>query len=227
MGGLLEYLIPVIILAIWIISIIRKATESQRRRQEGGESGEKRPASPWRILTDKDELRRMLEEAQKRGAKPPERPDQAPPESAPFAARGAPGMPAGRVTPKAPRRPAKHRRLPPAAPEKKPKRPVGTRMKTPSVAKREFKTSTFASDKRTFEGALEKRMEARAAKRRPEPVTAARKPPAAPTARPAPEPAAAPAREALVPQLSRANLRRAIVMSEVLGPPLGIKGPRF
>jgi len=220
--GFVEIVVGLLIAIIWIVSIVRKATEDQRQR-EG--QGQRRAPSPWRILTDKDELRRILEEASRKSGVTAEG-ERGPQtrESTPFVARTLPGVPTGRVTPTSKRRAPKHFRVPATEERPEPKRSVEERLKAPSVGKRELKTRTFASDKRTFEGGLEKRMRSRAAKKPRQPSTA----PAAPTV-PAQAAAAEPAAagERIVPRLSRANLRRAIVMNEVLGPPVALQGPRF
>ena len=234
METLFELLLPLLFIAIiLIINILARVKEAQK-----GQPGQRRQESPWMQLASTEQIRKFLEEASRGAAGRSRAQQDRQPGIAPRATYGGPaGMPAGTMTPSARRgtsaggrpavqehrREARHLRTPPPPPE--PSRvPVEKRHREPQVRTRQART-----EKRKFEGALERRLrerEAAAAKARETagvPVSAAaigegRGKPASARAK------AGPSR--LLADFSRSSLRRAIVMSEVLGAPVGLRPPR-
>jgi len=232
METLFELLIPLLFIAvILIVNILARVKEAQK-----GPSGERREATPWTRLAGQEQIRKFLEDAARGTAA--KRPQQGPQraQEGRTAYGGPTGMPAGRVTPtarrrttstessadQARRREARHLRTPPPPPATHV--PVEKKQQKPHVHSRKS-----ATEKRKFEGSLEHRMRSREAKR----------PKGAPAAGATVKAAAIGAGEAtqaragaaettptLLPKFSRGSLRRAIVMSEVLATPVGLRPPR-
>lgn len=221
MEKLFELLVPLLFIAvILIVNILARAKEAQK-----GGSGEKREATPWTRIASQKQIRQFLEDAAGGGQKRPQR-------------HGGPeGMPAGRVTPtarrqttptasspdQAHRREARHVRTP--TPPPAPRRgPVEKSTREPQP-----RSLQSATRKPTFEGGLELRMRNREAKRpkgAPAPGTTLRAA-GAPSMGEATQ--ATPAAETpskLLRKLNLGSLRRAIVLSEALGTPAGLRPPR-
>jgi len=233
MESLLELLIPLLfIVIILIINVLARVKEAQQK----GPEGRKPRASPWTRLASQQQIRKFLEEAARGGPARGGGESRQPTRERPETYGGPSGMPAGRVTPTARReapsaeRPAartagrdeRHIRKPPPPP-KAAHVPVEKRHRKPRVKSRKATT-----EKRKFRGGLERRLREREAAR-PQPAAVpgisveASAIGEGEMTRPGGEQRAA---AKLLPDFKRRSLRRAIVMSEVLGAPVGLRPPR-
>jgi len=233
MESLLDLLIPLLfIVIILIINVLARAKELQQK----GPEGRKPQASAWTRLASQEQIRKLLEEAARGGPAGGGGQSRRPARERPEAYGGPSGMPAGRVTPtarreapsaeRAPARTAgrdeRHIRKPPPPP-KAAHVPVEKRHRKPRV-----KSHKAATEKGKFRGGLERRLRKReAAKPRPARVPGM---PVEASAigeggvmRPGGEQRAA---AKLLGDFTRHSLRRAIVMSELLGAPVGLRPPR-
>lgn len=235
METLFELLVPLLFIAvILIVNILARVKEAQK-----GPSGERREATPWTRLAGPEQIRKFLEDTTAGTAAKGPQQDPQPAQEGRTAYGGPTGMPAGRVTPtarrrttptessadQARRREARHLRTPPPPPEPA-HVPVEKRQRKPRVRSR---ASTTEKSKFEFEGGLEKRMASRDAKRLKGAPAAGATIKAGVTGAGEATQAAAGAAETtstLLPKFSRGSLRRAIVMSEVLATPVGLRPPR-
>lgn len=227
MRSLFQILVFLVVAAIWIISALAKAKQASRKDE---------PSKPsdWTRMAGRDQIQEFLEEASRQtGAR----------RQAPGPKKTGPtGMPAGGVTPTAPRT----RRA--AAPQQRAQPARGTRglrQLAPSQAKESTRKRLDLEDaeplaqgekptmgprlrgrKRTLKTGIDRGASARRGPQDRIALAAAASAPA-PEARAAPQAAQpSPAETAtLIPELKRQNLRRAIVMAEVLGTPIGLRPP--
>ncbi len=224
MEALFEILVPLLIIAvIVIINILARIKETQEK-DERERTGE--PATKARLATP-DQIRKFLEEAGRTGARRQgEQAPEAPPQRQ--TRYGAPaGMPAGSVTPaeqarrsEDTRRRQRTQRTPPPPPQTK-RVPLEQRRRESKLA-----TRTGRSEKRKFESSFERRSrEQEAAKpKRGAPGIRATAIGTGKKARPGI--ASKDKTDAtLLPKFNRRSLRRAIVMSEILGSPVALKQP--
>jgi len=222
MEVLFRLLVPLVFVGIVIINALVRMKQFQKD-QEKRLQGKKPPQSAWNYIADTDEIKKFLE--QTTGAK-----SVAPPAPRGRSAAGGPmGLPEGTVRPTG-RRTA--RAVPPApsaqrpalratrAPEplhKVPGENVAEVERHPRTEKPHFKTHQLTSTQGRALSTITTKYD-----RAPdEEVQKTR-------AKPAPKHALGSTVEesaSLVPELTRGNLRRAIVMSEVLGAPVAFRGP--
>lgn len=241
MEGIIKLLPIIAIAAIWIIKAVVEAKKRGEQQQQARDRGEDQPRkSGWSFLADAEEIKKFLQEGapQERqqprtGESPGARRKTRAPQSGPS------GMPRGAVIPAAPRarsplapggkvEPSTRRRAPrhvrqPAAPP--PTAPAARRATYQPETRTRVEKSLDAhglpaAGKSAFEEAVDRRA-ARTTKRFGANV--------APGAEAKPKltaaQQAASEQTARLPKLTRQSLRHAIIMREVLGPPLAIRGP--
>ena len=233
MPGLMRILVPLVFLGVVVVRIILSFKEMQKResqrRKQGGEKGE------WTHVADAGEIRRFLKEAQQgaRGGPAQQKPRPV--------RRGPAGLPPGAVTPGGPRK-RREAANPPAAPKpaagKRTRRRARTLAAAPPAQRaapgsrfdarephvknivEHVKAHKFEGPQGTPKGKLATKLRRKAQQAKAVPA-----PPAASVAPSVPKPGTVEETEALVPTISRQSLRRAIVMSEVLGKPIGMRAP--